>query len=184
MPARPLTRGFRGALPLVAAATIVATAPMLLGAPVGQVRTGSQHPTASQHPAASGTRQRSSAGLAAIQGRVIALQPQQQMATIRTPDQRPVCTAGHVCPLYIVAGMSFRVDLSSAAMQAATGRSLGAPGQGRAQTTVASQLTVGEPVLVVGTVVSAAGATPALLRAAIVERIVQPAAATTPMPGH
>ena len=203
MLARPLTRRFRGALPLVAAAMIVAAAPMPLGAPVhatapvGRVElesqhpTGSQHPMGSQYPTASGARQgsgaglvASSAGLVAIQGRIIALQPQQQMATVHTPDQRPVCTAGHVCPLYIVAGVSFRVDLSSAAMQAATGRSLAAPGQGRAQTAIASQLTVGEPVLVVGTFVSTVGTTPALLRAIIVERIVQPAAAATPTPGH
>jgi len=197
MLARPLTRRFRGALPLVAAAPIVAPAPMPRGAPghgaasVGRVGMRSQHPTGSQHRAASAVWQESgaglmaiSAGLVAIQGRVIALQPQQQMATVRTPDQRPVCAAGHVCPLYIVAGVSFRVDLSAAAMQTAAGRSLGAQGQAQARTAAVGQLTVGEPVLVVGTVVSTAGTTPALLHASIVERIVQPAAATTPTLGH
>ncbi len=189
MPARLLTRRFRGAFPLVAAATIVAVAPLPLGAPAhaalgGQVGTSSQHPVGSQHPTAGGARQGSNAGLVAIQGRVIALQPRQQMATVRTPDQRPVCAAGRVCPLYIVAGTSFRVDLSAAAVQAATGRSAGASGQGRAQTTTVGQLTVGEPVLVVGTVVSAAGVTPALLHATIVERIVQPVTTAAPTPGH
>ncbi len=197
MPARPLTRRLHGAFPLVAVATIVAVAPTPLGtpvhaaAPVGRIEMGRQHPMGRQYPTRGRARQGSSAdpvalsaALTVIQGRVIALQAQQQMVMVRTPDQRPACAAGHVCPLYIVAGTSFRVDLSVAATQTAAGRLVAAQGQGGARTTTASQLTIGEPVLVVGTIVSTASTTPALLRATIVERIVQPLTATTPTPGH
>ena len=82
-------------------------------------------------------RQTRASSLLVIQGRVTALAS--RGAVVRTPDQRPACRPGQVCAMYIIAGTTFKVDLSGAVYQGADGRR------------VQDRLSVGEQVVVAGT---------------------------------
>jgi len=83
--------------------------------------------------------------------------------SVRTPDQRPSCAPGQMCPTYIVEGVTFTVDITHAVYESPLGRP------------ISDKQTVGLHIIVVGASTGAHA-----LRASVVERIVVPAATRTP----
>ncbi len=98
-----------------------------------------------------------------IQGQVTAAHG--TSISVRTPDQRPSCALGQMCPMYIIAGGAFTVDIAHAVYESSTGRP------------ISDKLTVGLHVIVVGAATGAHA-----LRASVVERIAMPSATATPGP--
>ncbi len=96
-----------------------------------------------------------------IQGQVTAAHG--TSISVRTPDQRPLCAQGQMCPMYIIAGGAFTVDIAHAVYESSLGRP------------ISDKPTVGRQIIVVGAATGAHA-----LRASVVERIVAPAATATP----
>ena len=74
--------------------------------------------------------------LTVIQGKVTNIQG--NTVTVKTPDIRPVCKLSVPCPLYIIAGVTFNVDISKAVFQSANG------------TPASNNLRVGDLIIVAG----------------------------------